>query len=305
MRTGSARPWRVYGALLAVQVFFAVQYVAAKVLLREIPPGAWALIRVTAAALLMLSVARLLGRRLPRSPAILGRLALYSVFGVVLNQWLFVEGLSRTTPAHSSILMASIPVGTLLFAVLLGRERFTAAKLASLGLALPGVWLVLQPWVEDLGDASLAGDLLVLANGLSYSLFLVLSKDLLGRVDALGATAVLLGFGALGMLAPGIPALAGFDPKSVSAGTWVIGVFIVVFPTALAYLLSYWALARVESSRVAFFVYLQPLLATALSVALFGERLNAPMLAGAALIFLAVYVVLKKRGQRRGDRASF
>jgi drug/metabolite transporter (DMT)-like permease len=294
MRTGSARPWSVHGALVAVQVFFAVQYVAAKILLREIPPGAWALIRVVSAALLMLAVARVLGRRLPRSPTILGRLALYSVFGVVLNQWLFVEGLSRTTPAHSSILMASIPVATLLLAVLLGRERFTAAKLASLGLAIPGVWLVLQPWSESVGGASLTGDLLVLSNGLSYSLFLVWSKELLGRVDALGATAVLLAFGSLGMLLPGVPALAGFDPASVSPTTWIIGVWIVIFPTALAYLLSYWALARVESSRVAFFIYLQPLLATALSVALFGERLNAPILGGAALIFLAVYVALRR-----------
>ena len=65
------------------------------------------------------------------------------------------------------------------------------------------------------------------------------------------------------------------------------------FPTALAYLLTFWALARVESSVVAFFIYLQPLIATSLSVALFGDRLTPALVGGAALIFLAVYLTLR------------
>jgi drug/metabolite transporter (DMT)-like permease len=219
---------------------------------------------------------------------------------VVINQLCFVEGLSRTTPSHSSILMAAIPVGTLLFAVLARRERLTVLKTASFGVALVGVLLVLRPSATELGEASLTGDLLIVINALSYALFLVLSKDLLGRVDPLAATAVLLGFGTLGMLVPGLLALEGFAAGSVSVRTWALGAFIVVFPTALAYHLNYWALARVESSLVAFFIYLQPLIATSLSVALFGERLSSAMLAGAALIFLAVYLVLRPAG-RTGD----
>ena len=50
---------------------------------------------------------------------------------------------------------------------------------------------------------------------------------------------VLLAFGALGMLVPGLPAVGGFDVAAVSARTWALGAFIVVFPTALAYLLNY------------------------------------------------------------------
>ena len=42
----------------------------------------------------------------------------------------------------------------------------------------------------------------------------------------------------------------------------------LVFPTAAAYLLAQWALAHVDSSVVAFFIYLQPLIATSLSRAM-------------------------------------
>ena len=70
--------------------------------------------------------------------------------------------------------------------------------------------------------------------------------------------------------------------------------YIAVFPTAVAYWLQYWALARTESSVVAFFIYLQPILATALSVLLLDERPGAIVFAGGALIFLGVYVTIKR-----------
>jgi drug/metabolite transporter (DMT)-like permease len=294
MKQGSVATPRllVYGALVLVQVFFGVHYLAAKVVLREIPPAVWALIRVSAAAALLLATVRLTGRRLPRSPAVLARLALYALFGVVINQLCFVEGLSRTTPGHSSILMAAIPVGTLLFAVMLRAERFTLRKTASFAVAVVGVLLVLRP--TGLAEVSLTGDLLIVTNALSYSLFLVISKRLLERVDALAATAVLLAWGAVGMLLPAAFSFDEFDAASVSPLAWVLGAFIVVFPTALAYLLNFWALARVESSLVAFFIYLQPLIATTLSVAFFGERLGVGMLAGATLIFVAVWLALRR-----------
>jgi len=292
-RPSTPRPL-VYGALVLVQLLFGVHYLMAKVVLREIEPAVWALIRVSAAAALMLALVPLTGRRFPREPGLYGQLALYAVFGVVINQWCFVEGLSRTTAGHSSILMVAIPVGTLLFAVLLGREQVTSRKVISFAVAVAGVLLVLRP--SGLGEASLAGDLLIVTNAMSYSLFLVISKRVLDRVDTLVATALLLGFGAIGMLLPAAPSLGGFDAAAVPGHIWALGAFIVVFPTALAYLLNYWALARVESSLVAFFIYLQPLIATSLSILLLDESLDGWMVAGALLIFAAVWLALRRRG---------
>lgn len=296
--TAATRPANavtVYACLALVQVLFGLHYLAAKLLLEEIPPRAWALIRVAAAAAVLLLASRLLGRRLPRSGPLLGRLALYSVLGVVINQLCFVEGLSRTTPSHSAIIMTTTPVGTLMFAVLLRRETLHLQKLLSLAVGFAGVLLVVRPAAGGGSDGMFLGDLLTLVNALSYSLFLVLSKRLMGRVDALAATATLLGFGTVGMLVPGLPALLSFDPSAVSAKAWALGLFIVLFPTAAAYLLIYWALARVESSVVGLFIYLQPVIATALSFLLLGERPQPVILLGAALIFVAAYLAVRPR----------
>ena len=299
----------VVGALVLVQVFFGVHYLAAKVLLEFIPPRAWAVLRVIPAALLLLIAARALGHRIPTERGDLIRLAAFSVFGVVVNQICFVEGLSRTTPAHSSIIMTSIPVGALLFGVILGRETLSSSKILSLVVSLAGVMLVivggrggagLESFTDLGGACTVVGDLLTLVNALSYSFFLVISKRLLTRVDPLGATAVLLTFGSLGVLLVGMPELLAFSPASVPPRIWGLGLYIIIFPTALAYLLMYWSLARAGSYLVALFIYLQPLIATALSAWLLGERIGTAVLVGGGMIFLGVYLALRPDGGSSG-----
>ena len=286
------------GALVVVQALFGVHYLAAKILLETIPPRSWAVIRVAGGALVLWGVALAWRRRLPSRAGDVLQLALYSVFGVVLNQVLFVEGLSRTTPIHSSLINTTIPVLTLLFAVLLRREAITGRKLAALAVALAGVLLVIRPDPRVVLDLRTTGDLLTLANATSFALFLVLSKRVLSRCDPLGAAAVLFGFGAAGIGAIGAGQLAAFDPSRVPPGTWAIAAFIIAGPTALTYVLNYWALARVDSSVVALFIYLQPLIAGILSWVVRRESPDGLTLAGGGLICAGVWLAVRPAGGR-------
>lgn len=288
----------VVSALVAVQVFFGVHYLAAKVLLETIPPRVWAPVRVAGGAVVLLLAARLLGRAFPKGAGDLGRLALFSIFGVTINQVCFVEGLHRTTATHSAIINTAIPVMTLVFAVLLGRESFDVRKGASLVLAFTGVLLVVRPDRASFGGTTLTGDVLTLVNGTSYAFFLVISKRLISRVDPLAATAVLMLFGALAIGAWGAPAIATFDWGVVTPATWANAAFIVLVPTAGAYFLIYWALARAESSLVALFIYLQPLIAGVLAALFLGERAEWTTLAGALLLFAGVALATRVRPAR-------
>ena len=76
---------------------------------------------------------------------------------------------------------------------------------------------------------------------------------------------------------------------------WGLLAYIVIFPTAIAYLLQFWALSHVDSSVVALFIYLQPVIATTLAVLLLGDRPAPIVFAGGALIFTGVYLSLRER----------
>jgi drug/metabolite transporter (DMT)-like permease len=184
-------------------------------------------------------------------------------------------------------------VATLLIAILMRRERATPRKLAGIGLSVCGVLYLIVHSGANLGGGVMLGDLLTLANGMSYSFFLVISKPILSRHSSLAVTAELLAFGAVGITILGAPQLASLDPAAVPARVWWVAGFVVVFCTVAAYILNAWALKRVESSLVALFIYLQPLIASTVAVLFQGERLGTETLIAAALIFGGVGIALR------------
>ena len=284
---------RVYTALIAVQAIFGVHYIAAKVLLAEVPPPAWAVFRLGSATLLFAGVYLARGGgAIPWREH--GRLAVLALFGVVVNQICFVEGLSRTTPAHSSLINTTIPVATLLFAVLMGREPLRRSSAAGIFLALAGVLVLVRVDDLELRAEWFVGDLLTLVNACSFAFFLVISRPVIRRLGSMRATAYLLAWGTLGVAAYG-----GADAAALPASVWTpkllaLGAYIVVFPTVIAYFLNYWALGRVESSIVALFVYLQPILGGGLSVWFLDEPFMWWLVVSSIFVFVGVLFTTRR-----------
>jgi drug/metabolite transporter (DMT)-like permease len=283
-------------ALALVQIFFGIHYLAAKLILQMVPPRAWAALRITAAAVLLLAYSLITRRGRPGLRE-LGRLAVYAIFGVVINQVMFVEGLSRTTPSHSAIINSLIPVATLGFALLLRHERLTLGRVLALVVSLASVLLLLGVERFRLDDALVVGDLMTLVNGVSFAFFLVLSRDFLRRHDPLVATAYLLAFGALGILAVGAGPLSRVDFAALPKTFWVLAAYTVLFATVLAYFLNYYALRHTDSSMVALFIYLQPPIATGLSMIFLGERPGMRFWVAAGGIFAGVYLAVRERAR--------
>ena len=274
-------------ALVSVQVLFAVHYLLAKILLAHVPPAAWACLRILPAAAIFV-VLFAAGRPRPIAARDLGALALFSIFGVVLNQVCFVEGLSRTTPAHSALINTTIPILTVAFAVALRREQLRAGGAVGIALALAGVLTLLRVDHLELRSEWFWGDVLTQVNAASFAFFLVVSKSTVVRVGAVPATAALLCFGSVGVAFYGAESVAALDFAAVPPRIWWIGAWIIVFPTAVAYFLNNWALRRVRSSVVALFIYLQPILAATLSVIFLDEVLTLRLVVSSALIFTGV-----------------
>ena len=287
----------VHLVLLLVQVLFATLAIAAKLALRDLPAPALVLLRVSGAAL---AFWLLRGARLPpvRVRSDYGRLALYSLLGVVLNQLLYVQGLAFTTAINANILITTIPVFTLGIALLLGRERATLPAVAGLLLALAGATVLVGPGGFDASARHALGNAMVVLNALSYAAYLVLSKDLLRRQPPLAVTTWVFVIGAVGVLPFGLPGLIAVDLAAVRPVTWLLVLYIIAVPTGLAYWLSLWALQRASSSSVAMFVYVQPVVTALLAPAILGERLGLEAVVAGIAIFAGIALVTLPRAQR-------
>jgi drug/metabolite transporter (DMT)-like permease len=292
---------RTHVALICVQVMFASLSVVAKLALRELPPTGLVAIRMTLAAAVFLVVWAAQGRERV-APADLARIALYAFFGLVANQLLFIEGLARTTATNAVVMGASIPVFTVGVALALGRERATPWKLVGLVVALGGALGLTGAGFQAGGERMLAGNALVLANSLSYAIYLVLTRDILRRYRTMTVVAFTFLFGALGVVPVGAAAFLHVAP-AISLRAWLAVGYIVLFPTVGTYFLNAWALGRAPSSLVASYIYLQPLVGALLAAAILGEAPGAATAIAAAAIFAGIALVIAD-GRRLTRRAS-
>ena len=212
-------------------------------------------------------------------------LAGLSMLGVVLNQALFLFGVQHTTAVHANILITTIPAFTIGVALLLGREQASAMKLAGIALAGAGAVYLGLARGDSAAGATVLGDALVAVNSLCYASYLVLSKDLLKRHDAITVVTWVFLFGTLFMMPFGIPALARVDGTAVDRRILLVLAYIVVFPSFITYLLSIWSLQRTASSMVAMYVYVQPVVTALVAPAVLGERVTARSVLASVIIF--------------------
>lgn len=281
----------VHLALASAQAGFALFPMFGKLALATVPPLVLAGLRVASAALVLEAIRRAVGSPLP-GRADRGIFVLLAFLGVSINQVFFILGLSLTTAINTAVLTATIPVFTLAVALLLRHERLQPRALVGLVFALSGVLVLLNIQRFDWRSDFVKGNLLLLANCLSYSFYLVLGRPVMARYRAPTAISAVFLYGALPILFVAAPSFARFAPASVTPLAWWSLAAIVVLSTVLPYLLNSWALARTEASRVAFYVFLQPLIGAAMAIVVLNEQLTLRTAVAATLIFAGLGVTV-------------
>nr|MEE4267459.1 DMT family transporter [Candidatus Krumholzibacteria bacterium] len=274
-------------ALITIQVLFGINYLASKVVVTAMSPGGWAALRTLGAFVILAGIVLIGRRRLPswRDSLLLGVAAF---FGVVLNQGLFLEGLSRTTVGRSALICSLIPTFVLLFSWMLRQETITLRKALGFAAGLTGVLVLLEADRFRFDGRYLTGDLMTLANAASYGFFIVFSRRIMARNDAWAATAVVFFFGAAGMGIYGGADLLRTPAAVFTPAMLGIMAYVIVGATVATYFLNLWAVKRVQASRVAIFIFLQPLIAVVLGVTFRGEELTVRFLIATALVFVAL-----------------
>lgn len=265
-----------------------------KIALRTIPSVSLVAFRVAGAALAFVVVGKLTGRlgRIKRADWAL--LIASSMLGVVLNQWLFVKGLSLTTVINASLLSTTIPIFTLLVGIVLRTDRASLRRVFGISLAAAGIIYLIGPDRADFSQSSRIGDLLIIINSLCYGAYIAISKDLVGRYSALTVIAWIFIVGCVPTVPVGAVALAQISVSEVSIAVWLAVLYIVLLPTVVVYYLNSWALARVPPSTVAVYIYLQPLIAFTMAPLVLGERLSWRVVVASVLVFAGVIVVTRR-----------
>lgn len=289
------RSFAPYSALIGVQVFFGSLPVIGKVVLKVIPAFGLVGFRVAITAVAFAVVQGVRGRFWLRDKQDYLRLAVLSLFGVTFNQLLFISGLSLTKASNTSLLASTIPIFTLTVSSIFGIERLRGIKIAGILIACAGVLLLIDPRNASFSSQTTMGDLLIVANSLSYGIYVATSKSVITRNGAFRSMMWVFIFAAVICVPVGTYSMSSVETSNISIGIWVLILYIAIGATASPYLLNAWALARVNPSTVAVYVYLQPLIGFLLAVIFLGEIIDVKFLVAAIMIFIGVFFATWRR----------
>jgi drug/metabolite transporter (DMT)-like permease len=204
------------------------------------------------------------------------------------------HALTLTTAVKTGWLIGLTPVWSALLSAWVLRERFGPVKVGGLVLGFLGAALVVTG--GRLGGGLLAlpqtrGDLLILASTLNWAVYTVLGHPVLKRLGPTLATTGALLLGWL-MLLPFFVYVEGWREYARLTGVgWAAVLFLGIACSGLGYLFWYGALERIEASRVAAFLYLEPLVTLATAVAALGEGVSVTTVVGGMLVLMGVALV--------------
>jgi drug/metabolite transporter (DMT)-like permease len=289
-----------------VVVVWAVNFIAAKIGLRYLPPFTMASFRVAIAGLTMVP-AYFICSRLPafadakraRLKGFTGRdlwtFCYLGFFGVVVNQMCFTMGLRYTSVSHAAVIVGMAPIYTLGLAVLFRLERATWHKVVGMGIAFAGVAVLASENGVSPRSPSLLGDAITLTGSIGFAMYAVLGKRVAGRYDALTMAAFNHFAGAIIVLPVVLHQAQALGPfsrwRAIPWQGWTALLYMGLCSSALAYIFYFWLLRYLEASQLSAFTYLLPVLAVILGIVWLGERGSAMQIVGGALALGGVYWV--------------
>lgn len=280
-------------AVLTANVIYGINYIAAKEVLPFIHPYALASLRAVGALLLLFALYKILPSQKIEAKDI-WRLIIAGIIGVTINQNLLVAGLEYTSSTNASIIMTSNPIIVLLIAAIFLKNKITLTKTLGIGLGISGAIIVIMSRGEvSFSDEHFIGDMRIATNALMYAIYLAWVKPLMKKYDAITVMRWIFVFGGFASILWGMERLQNTDFAAFTLLTWSGVCFIVFCATFLTYLLNIYGLKHTNPTNVSVYIYLQPVIASALALLIGTEEFDYTKLIAFILVATGVYLVSK------------
>lgn len=274
--------------LLAFAVFTVLggaNAVGVKFALVELPPFWAAGSRFVLAGLLLFVLVIASGRQLPRGERLLGTM-LFGLFGVGLAYLFLYWGLQFAPAGTAMIMLATVPLLTLLLAVVQGVEQFRWLGLVGALIASIGIVVVAGDQIR------LDVPIIALVTLMAGAACLAQSGVVVKRFppgDPVPANAIGMTLG--GILLVLVAAVTGEALNvPVETGTWIAMVYLIGPGSVAVFILVLYILARWTASATSYAFLLFPLVAVALGAIMLGEPVQPTFVAGGAIVLAGVYI---------------
>lgn len=226
------------------------------------------------------------------------KIFLAAFLGYFVTQLTFLVAIPEITPMHCSIISSLSPIYTMFIAALVLKEPITFQKAGGVLLSLSGIlFIILNNSSDAVGEmeSSIFGIVLMLVNGLSFSLYLGAFRPVISRYSIVTFMKWIFLFSALMSLPLSMKEIASLEWSSIpQVQIWELA-FLIICATFISYFLIPLGQKSIRPTLVSMYSYVQPIIATAISIVAGMELLSWQKAIAAAMVFAGVFVVSRSK----------
>lgn len=284
----NARRAGAYVCAIAVAVLWGLSFVAMKeAFAGGLTTFSLILVRLTVAALCLLLVARVRGKSLAVRFRDLLLLALTGVMGITVYSYFELRGLECTSPSVASLIIATIPIFSLLAGVVLYKKKTSVLTWLGVLMSLFGVYLLAY---TGAGENSAAGFAYLFGACLCWVIYLEITDRLLRRYSNLTVTFWQTLLALISVLPPALRENVAWGAIPLRAWLWAGG-FLGVVCSTLCYIMNNYSIKVLSPQTNSVFLNLSPVATAVGSYFILGEIITLPQCAGGALILISLFLV--------------
>ena len=232
----------------------------------------------------------------------IGLLCLASLLGIVFNLFLFILGLSNTTPTNASIIVSMTPIFTMIMAAIFLKEPLTLKKAIGVMCGLSGALILIftkNSTGSIVAKNNALGIIFCVISGISYALYLTLFSRLIKRNHPINIMKWMFLASTIAILPVTWPYLKSFSYDILTTKTCFELLYVVLMATFLNYLFIPMAQARLRPTTLSMYNYVQPVVTTVISIIMLMDTLTVYKVIAALLIFSGVYIVTTSRSKKQ------
>jgi drug/metabolite transporter (DMT)-like permease len=286
----TSRPLAHWVLLLALVAMWGSSFMFTSVAVSTLPPATVVAARLLIAALGLGGALVFRGRRLPASPGHRRFFVICAVVGNVLPFWLISWGQQHIPSGLAGLLMAIMPLTTLVLAHLfVENERLSGIRVLGFAIGFSGIVVLVGPNVllelRGVGSALLA-ELAVLGGAVCYAANAIISQRRPPAAPLEAAAGVAI---AASLLM--VPLAAAADQPwqlSLTAPAAVAVAFLGIVSTGIATLVYFRLISLAGPSFLSLINYLIPIWAMALGVVALGEQPDWSALVALVLVLSGI-----------------
>lgn len=211
--------------------------------------------------------------------------------GVTVYFYFELNGLKAMSAATASLIIASIPVLTMLTNLIFRHKNQPVISWVCACISLVGVYMVVA---QDGGKDTIKGAILVLCACICWVIYMESSGMLLKRYSSLNLTC----WQSIVSLITLIPCALTEDVtwKSVTVDAWLWAcVFLGLICSGICYILYNYSIEQLDTVQTAIFLNINPIAAVVGGMFLLNERLNWVQYTGGVIILVCLFIIARKR----------